>query len=211
MVRATMDGTSAAGAFYAAVQIIAPSGRVMGTAISSSIAAGASADVSWFPRVAGQVAASSGGLPIIGFTSFAPAGNLVTITSTDPDNPTTIISLPSVTLDGATQVQFQFYASAIDQDQRGFTGQGAVLLELYRDSTALGIVGDWNAGPGVYFITSLYVSGFDTPAAGSYVYSIRGWKQVSGGSGPGSTNVYGTGVQTPHATRAGFMVLLNAT
>jgi len=32
MVRATMDGTSAADSFYAVVQVIAPSGRVMGTA-----------------------------------------------------------------------------------------------------------------------------------------------------------------------------------
>jgi hypothetical protein len=49
MVRATLDGTSAASPFYACVQVIAPSGRVMGTAISESIAAGASADVTWFP------------------------------------------------------------------------------------------------------------------------------------------------------------------
>src|SRR5215475_3847449 len=49
MVRATVDGSSAAVAFYAVVQVIAPSGRVMGTAITSSIAAGASADVTWFP------------------------------------------------------------------------------------------------------------------------------------------------------------------
>jgi hypothetical protein len=49
MVTATVDGTSAASPFYACVQAIAPSGRVMGTAISESIAAGASASVTWFP------------------------------------------------------------------------------------------------------------------------------------------------------------------
>lgn len=48
-VRATVDGTSAATSFYATVQVIAPSGRVMGSYISTSIAAGASADVTWFP------------------------------------------------------------------------------------------------------------------------------------------------------------------
>lgn len=52
MVRATVDGTSAASSFYAVVQIIAPSGQIMGSALSGSIAAGASADVTWFPRVA---------------------------------------------------------------------------------------------------------------------------------------------------------------
>jgi hypothetical protein len=48
-VRATMDGTGAGQAFYAVVQVIAPSGRIMGNFITSSIAAGASADVTWFP------------------------------------------------------------------------------------------------------------------------------------------------------------------
>jgi len=48
-VRATVDGTSAAVSFYACVQVIAPSGRVMCTAITAAIAAGASADCSWFP------------------------------------------------------------------------------------------------------------------------------------------------------------------
>lgn len=48
-VRATMDGTGAAASFYAVVQVISPSGRVMANAISTTIAAGASADVTWFP------------------------------------------------------------------------------------------------------------------------------------------------------------------
>src|SRR5207248_1264776 len=51
-VRAEIDGTSAAGAFLPALQLIAPGGKVMWTAVTSStVAAGASADVSWFPRV----------------------------------------------------------------------------------------------------------------------------------------------------------------
>ncbi len=47
-VRATVDGTSAAVAYYATVQVVAPSGRIMGNYITNSIAAGASADVTWF-------------------------------------------------------------------------------------------------------------------------------------------------------------------
>lgn len=61
-VQATMDGTSAATAYYAAVQVIAPSGRVMTNAISTPIAAGASAAVSWFRGVA-SVPSSSAVLP----------------------------------------------------------------------------------------------------------------------------------------------------
>jgi hypothetical protein len=73
MVRATVDGTAAASAFYAAVQIIAPSGRVMGTAISDSIAAGASADVTWFPRVGGTTVSGTSTLPI----NPALSGNVI--------------------------------------------------------------------------------------------------------------------------------------
>src|SRR5215469_811943 len=50
-VRATLDGTSAASPFYGVVQVVSPSGRVMFSAISASIAAGGSADVTWFPGV----------------------------------------------------------------------------------------------------------------------------------------------------------------
>lgn len=53
-VRATIDGSAAPVAFYATVQVLAPSGRIMGSYISSSIAAGGSADVTWFPHVGGQ-------------------------------------------------------------------------------------------------------------------------------------------------------------
>lgn len=50
-VRASIDGSGAAVPFYAVVQVISPSGRVMGSYITTSIAAGASADVTWFPGV----------------------------------------------------------------------------------------------------------------------------------------------------------------
>lgn len=51
-VRAVMDGTSAAGTWYPCLQILDPGGNVMVSAISTSaLAAGASADVSWFPHL----------------------------------------------------------------------------------------------------------------------------------------------------------------
>jgi hypothetical protein len=208
-VNATMDGTSAAAPFYAAVQIIAPSGRVMATAISTSIAAGASASVTWFPWVASQQA-GGGALPILDFVAFTPAGNQLEITSTNPAAPTTVVTTAPVTFTGTETVQIQFYASAIDLDQRGLTGLAGVLLELYVDNTALGIIGDYNADAGLYFVTTCYAAAFDLPSAGAHTYSIRGWKQVGGGTGPGQSFVYGTGVSTPHATRPGFLVILLA-
>lgn len=50
-VRARIDGSGAAAEYYATVQVISPSGRVMGSYITEAIAAGVSADVTWFPGV----------------------------------------------------------------------------------------------------------------------------------------------------------------
>lgn len=61
-VRATLDGSATVAEWFGVVQVIAPSGRIMLNAITTAIAAGASADVSWFPRVAAAAASSSGGV-----------------------------------------------------------------------------------------------------------------------------------------------------
>lgn len=51
---ATFDGSGAAGSFVPTLQIIAPNGTVLASCpIATTLAAGASADVSWFPRVGG--------------------------------------------------------------------------------------------------------------------------------------------------------------
>lgn len=61
-VTASMDGTSAAVAWFPCLQLLDPAGNVMFSAVpSSSVAAGASADVSWFPHIAAPAASSSGG------------------------------------------------------------------------------------------------------------------------------------------------------
>lgn len=55
-VTASFDGTGAAGAFVPAVQVVNPAGVIVGTyTLGQTLAAGALADVSWFPGV------SSGG------------------------------------------------------------------------------------------------------------------------------------------------------
>jgi hypothetical protein len=61
LVSATFDCTSAASTVYPALQLVSPSGVVMGTFVDPnvSIAAGGSADVSWFPRV--RPSSSGGG------------------------------------------------------------------------------------------------------------------------------------------------------
>ena len=60
-VRASIDGSGAGSAFLPALQLIDPAGHVMWTAVdtSTTIAAGASADVSWFPDVSRSGGGSS--------------------------------------------------------------------------------------------------------------------------------------------------------
>lgn len=51
-VKASMDGTGAAVAWYPCLQVLDPGGNVMFDAVSQvAVAAGASADVSWFPHL----------------------------------------------------------------------------------------------------------------------------------------------------------------
>jgi len=60
-VRAVIDGTGAAGAFLPTLQLLDPNGHVMWEgATPTTVAAGASADVSWFPGL-GQQTSGGGG------------------------------------------------------------------------------------------------------------------------------------------------------
>lgn len=64
-VSADMDGTLAASAWYPCLQVLDPGGAVMFSAVSATtVAAGGSANVSWFPRVNGGT--SSAGISIVG-------------------------------------------------------------------------------------------------------------------------------------------------
>lgn len=207
---ATYDGSGAAASFLPALEVISDGGETVGIYPSAaSVAAGGSADVSWFPWLGAAAAGVVTPLPILDLADFAPAGGKVTITSTDPANPTTIVTGNPVTYDGVTQVLVLFYASGLDIDQRGQTGLAASLLELYDGSTALGIINDVNCNPNLYWITSCFVAAFDTPSAGTHTYAIKGYLQVTGGS-LGASRVYGTGIATPHATRPGFLAVLKA-
>jgi hypothetical protein len=58
-VRAVFADNSASGDWLPALQLVAPGGQVMWTAVGTSVAAGGAADVSWFPHVAAQAAAAA--------------------------------------------------------------------------------------------------------------------------------------------------------
>ena len=100
-VRAAIDGTGAGGSFLPALQLVAPDGTIMWTATQSAVAAGGSADCTWFP-----VGGSSGG----GGTTtglFWPAANQAHTTldtTTYADTPDGVGTLDTLVIDGAQTV-----------------------------------------------------------------------------------------------------------
>lgn len=91
-VSATMDGTSAASAWFPCLQLLDPGGNVMFSAIAGlSIAAGASADVSWFPGLAGAATGSVQALLGASIEATSP--------QTIPDGVTTDLQYQSVLFD----------------------------------------------------------------------------------------------------------------
>lgn len=102
-VRATIDGSGAAVSFYATVQVLAPSGRIMGSYISSAIAAGGSADVTWFPHVGGGSAAPTPlGSAIVRAYGFEFSGQTVTAGTTTPAQFDTVATSDATKLSWST-------------------------------------------------------------------------------------------------------------
>jgi hypothetical protein len=73
-VRALIDGTGAGSAFLPTLQLLDPNGHVMWEgAAQSTVAAGGSADVSWFP-VGAQLGGGTGAGAVISASAFSPPG-----------------------------------------------------------------------------------------------------------------------------------------
>jgi hypothetical protein len=80
-VKGVFDGSSAASAFVAVVQIISPAGEVMATSTSPSIAAGSSATVTFAPFLRDAAASAAGGG--IKFDTFPQSGDWLYVQTTD--------------------------------------------------------------------------------------------------------------------------------
>jgi len=92
-VRAVVNGSAASAAYLPAVQLLAPDGTVCWSAVpNESVAAGASADVSWFPGVNEEpISDGTGG----GGTISKITSNAASLAVTDPTGPTTNLDLPA--------------------------------------------------------------------------------------------------------------------
>ena len=79
-LRATFDGAGAAGAFLPSVQILSAAGAVMVHAEGTSVAAGASADASFFPGV--KAAGGGADADDVLFNVIGQTGGLLEATTT---------------------------------------------------------------------------------------------------------------------------------
>lgn len=210
--RASYDGTGAAGSFVPLLQILAPGGLIVSEAIGgATLAAGASADLSWFPRVGGGGGGAITTQTLVAYAVFAPVGGSLSVTSTNNAAPTNVITTPSFTADGATQYRIDFGVSALDIKVTAGGSGTATLLTLTRDSTILGDVMDYNVQPtnGLYGSIPVFLSVFDTPPAGSHTYSIGAFLSDSGGATHTSL-IYGSGLGPPFVgvTHPGYIAVL---
>lgn len=100
-VQATFDGTGAAGSFVPVVELISDSGHLIGRGkAEASVAAGASASVSFFPFNRGT--ASSGSTP-----GTAPAQTLIDVVTLSSPGTITISSIPQTFYDLTLKMNIQ--------------------------------------------------------------------------------------------------------
>lgn len=75
---ATFDGTGAAGSFLPAIKIVSDGGETVGIyPVDTAVAAGASADVSWFPHVGGQLSSSTPGVILQTYAGLLAAADFI--------------------------------------------------------------------------------------------------------------------------------------
>lgn len=205
-ITASFDGTSAAGPFIPTLQILAPNGAVLAACpVSTSVAAGASADVSWFPGVAnsgGTIRELTSTLGSVSITNpFGPITDLEVNTVVPLDDyvfknaNTTVTGIGfnsqanlviqgnPIVLDGVTRIKIEFFTPCIEIDT-GAINQ-ACGLELWDGVTNKGTIAYTvgNAfGANTQLLNAVKAELILTPPAGTHTYAIYAWKNVIGSS-----------------------------
>ena len=141
-VRAVVNGTGAAGAFLPTLRLRAPSGVIVWQApTSATVAAGASADVSWFPRVAAAAAASTAATTSWAYirrtASFSATGNALTQINPDIANfyTTDTASFTTGTTGGVNGIVFKrfgHYQCFVACQQTGVVASSHYSLEVFQ-------------------------------------------------------------------------------
>lgn len=212
-VRADIDGTGAAGVFLPALQLLSPDGVVMWTAVDPnlSVAAGASASVSWFPGVTSQAIASGSGIPpfpALDDYVFKHANTTVTGVGFN-DTTALVIQGNPISLDGATRIKVEFFTPLVELTNSAQVANQAIGFSLWDGATNKGVIAYVEAGNYTKFTGAsaasfggpVYGAIILTPSAGTHTYAVYAFLNVAAGGGTytvyANTFVDGTGNLAP--------------
>jgi len=124
--------------------------------------------------------------------AYAEVTGNVAITATTEATADVVVTAPSVSLDGGTQIIIEFYCTRVESPGGG-TGRGTFAV-LYQSvdggaATALGFFGENFTTGGESQVLTMFCRRVLTPAAGAYVFSIRGFVTTGTGDFVGGTGV----------------------
>lgn len=186
------DGSGASGAFLPALSFYTANGTLLSRVFpSTSVAAGASADVSYAPFPGGiGPGGSSTVIGVPGELAFVQLPADLTITATTQAGADVVMTAPSLTFDGVTTVRIDMDAlTQVDMRTHGTPAQsgGGVFIELWDNGVFYNGLIDFGVS-GIFFIGNQSRSVYLTPSAGAHIFSIRAYR------------VHGAGVTFPDVT-----------
>lgn len=122
-------------------------------------------------------AAAFGQIPAVPkVLSYVEKTTNTTVSATTEAAADTIVTAGAVTLDGSTQIRVSFYAPAL------LTGSGAATLVsfvIYQNGSSIGQASNYEISITGQLETAPYLSRILTPAANTYTYSIRAFRNVA--------------------------------
>jgi hypothetical protein len=185
---AHFDGTAAAGAFLPCLTYYTQDGKVFARAFpADDVAAGASADVSWFPGLTVSASPSNVNPVVSNELDYVTLTASVTIGPANTfANQATILTSSALVFDGLTRVRIEAYTPVFDIE-----GSSSFIVDLWDNTTDLGRLGQLDLDPNpVDLGVPFYVVIYYTPTAGSHTFRLKGWQ---GGPAGNSYFVAGTG------------------
>lgn len=210
-VFAHYNGAAAGGSFVPALKVISDGGETVGIyPCTTSLVAGASADVSWFPGVTESVTQNGSGIPpfpALDDYVFKHANTTVTGVGFS-DQTALVIQGNAISLNGATRIKVEFFAPLVELSNSNAVAGQAVGFSLWDSTTNKGVIayveaGNYtkSSGLGAEFGGPVYGAIILTPPAGTHTYAIYAFLNAAAGAGTytvfANTFVDGTGNLAP--------------